>query len=123
MPSCRIARTRHADASLMYRLQEMFNRTLTDLAAVFDSLLDRFPKMKPDQDTRDPIFVGGLRESGVRPQHLLRSAAPLLGERQGQATSAKGDMVGLEHTLQHFCRRASFDTVGRVVIRDRRGWF
>jgi hypothetical protein len=43
----------------------MLDGTLADLAAMLDSLLDRFAKMIPNQNARDPVLISGLREAGV----------------------------------------------------------
>jgi hypothetical protein len=56
----------------------MLDSTLADLVAVFQAFLDRFPEMKPDIDARNPVFLGGLRETDVRPHHLTGPAALLL---------------------------------------------
>jgi hypothetical protein len=53
------------DGALIHRFQEVLDSMLADLAAVFNPLLDCLAKMIPDQDARDPVFLGGLREAGV----------------------------------------------------------
>jgi hypothetical protein len=115
--ACRHACIGHDDASLLYRLQEMLDGALADLAAMPDSLLDRFAKMIPDQDARQPVFVSGLREAGIRPPHLMDPTASLLLVQQGRAAGCEADLVHLQNALQHLGRRAPFDTVGGVVFR------
>ena len=51
MSTCRNTWTRHDDMTSIHRLQKVLDGTLADLAAVLNPLLDRFAKMKPDQDT------------------------------------------------------------------------
>jgi hypothetical protein len=65
MAACQSACIRHNVVSLLYWLQEMLDGTLADLAAMLDSLLDRFAKMIPNQNARDPVLISGLREAGV----------------------------------------------------------
>ena len=65
----------------------MIDGPLADLATVFDAFIDCLAEMKPDQDARHTIFVGGLREAGVGPQHLVGPATLLIanGLLQGVA--------------------------------------
>ena len=49
----------------MHGLQEAVNGTIADLAAVFNSLVDRFPEMEPNENARDAVFFPGLGEAGV----------------------------------------------------------
>ena len=44
----------------MYRLQEMADGMVADLAPVFDPFGDCLAEMEPDEDARETILVGRL---------------------------------------------------------------
>src|SRR6516225_8264593 len=77
--------------------------------------------MEPDEDARNRIFGGRLREAAIGTQHGRRIAACASG-REFHATVLEADSVSAKYLLKHFGTDPSFDRVTGGVILVSRGW-
>src|SRR5690348_14936749 len=98
--------------------QEAVGGPVADLDAVGDPGRDRLAEVEPDEDAGEPVLVGGLGEAGVVPQDGRGIGAGLPGG-QRVAAGREADVVGTEELFQDLCRRATFDAMSRVVVRNR----
>src|SRR5439155_15658670 len=103
---------------LVHGLQEAVDCPIADLGAVDDPLFDRLPEVEPDEDAGESVLVCCLGKGGVPPQDGRRIGA---GLPWGQCVAAalEADVVGTEELLQGLCCRTTFDTMSRVVVRNR----
>src|SRR5262249_34950269 len=110
-----------ADGRSEHRLKVVSNSALADFPAVSRPFVGRFAEMKPDQDARQRILRGRLREAAIGALHRSRVPAGTPGRKLYPAVP-EAYRVAAEYLLEHLGTDPAFNRVtgGIVLVRRRR---